>query len=308
MNSNTGKKKVKVCSVADCETKMLAKGLCNKHYKKVWVKGNTKLCGVKDCSNKHYARNYCSKHYRIHAREQRCKVDNCGDYVDTKGYCIKHYRRHFKHGDTTTVKSKKVVGVCGVEGCENEITSLGCCTKHYQRFMKNGDTSTVPFTRIMEHDGKCSIDGCSSEFFAKNLCRTHYNRKRKKEYLQTERGKEASRNNCQKRRALKRKSPFNDFSVGQWRKCLKHFESGCAYCGKKEKVLDQEHVIPISRGGSNTKTNVIPSCGSCNSSKGKKTIFEWYPTSPNYSSERKEKILKYLGYKVNENKIQMQLF
>lgn len=47
----------------------------------------------------------------------------------------------------------------------------------------------------------------------------------------------------------------------------------CAYCGGPYDHLD--HVIPLSRGGSNWPANIRPSCEHCNLSKGAKLITEW---------------------------------
>lgn len=51
----------------------------------------------------------------------------------------------------------------------------------------------------------------------------------------------------------------------------------CAYCGntyQDHKKLSRDHIIPVSRGGQNTWTNVICSCKPCNSYKGNKTLKE----------------------------------
>ena len=45
----------------------------------------------------------------------------------------------------------------------------------------------------------------------------------------------------------------------------------CLCCGE-EKKLTADHVIPISRGGSNSIDNIQPLCQSCNSSKHTQTI------------------------------------
>ncbi len=48
----------------------------------------------------------------------------------------------------------------------------------------------------------------------------------------------------------------------------------CRYCGKKapDVVLEVDHIIPVSKGGTNAKTNLITSCRKCNQGKGYKII------------------------------------
>ncbi len=51
----------------------------------------------------------------------------------------------------------------------------------------------------------------------------------------------------------------------------------CCYCHEPT-TLDQiepDHVVPLSRGGSNSITNIVPACGPCNGSKGALTLVEW---------------------------------
>ena len=98
----------------------------------------------------------------------------------------------------------------------------------------------------------------------------------------------------ERRRSRKRQLPSTLISE-QWNKCKLHFDNGCAYCGKKL-PLSQDHFIPIVDGGEYTHNNIIPACRSCNSSKGAKSFFTWYPTFKHYSKSREAKILKYLGY------------
>ncbi|MEU6633832.1 HNH endonuclease [Streptomyces parvus] len=54
----------------------------------------------------------------------------------------------------------------------------------------------------------------------------------------------------------------------------------CAYCGESAEHLD--HVMPLSRGGTDTEDNMVPACAKCNLSKGAKTLEEWRgdPTPP----------------------------
>lgn len=45
----------------------------------------------------------------------------------------------------------------------------------------------------------------------------------------------------------------------------------CVYCGDKEN-LTLDHVVPRSKGGSNTWDNLLTCCGSCNVKKGDKDV------------------------------------
>src|SRR5581483_2717145 len=49
----------------------------------------------------------------------------------------------------------------------------------------------------------------------------------------------------------------------------------CSYCHKKCERLSADHMTPLSRGGSNDITNIIPACISCNASKRDKTVLEF---------------------------------
>ena len=51
---------------------------------------------------------------------------------------------------------------------------------------------------------------------------------------------------------------------------------GCAYCGEQTDDMQPDHVIPLSRGGSNSITNIVPSCGLCNADKRDLYLHEWY--------------------------------
>jgi 5-methylcytosine-specific restriction endonuclease McrA len=58
----------------------------------------------------------------------------------------------------------------------------------------------------------------------------------------------------------------------------------CLYCGSNKNIT-VEHVIPVSRGGTHSIGNLVPACGSCNYSKGAKTITEWKKAKNNPPSE-----------------------
>lgn len=47
----------------------------------------------------------------------------------------------------------------------------------------------------------------------------------------------------------------------------------CVYCGGVAHTRD--HVIPLSRGGTNAPDNLVPACRPCNGEKGSLLVDEW---------------------------------
>ena len=97
------------------------------------------------------------------------------------------------------------------------------------------------------------------------------------------------------RRRSRMKELGHTLTIKQWKQIKIDFNNKCAYCNR-ELPLNQEHFISVVNYGEYTVNNIIPSCKSCNSSKGIKDFFEWYPKHKYYSKRRENKILKYLHY------------
>jgi 5-methylcytosine-specific restriction endonuclease McrA len=57
------------------------------------------------------------------------------------------------------------------------------------------------------------------------------------------------------------------------------FNNSCAYCGGPGPFHD-DHVEPLSRGGLDTPTNLVPACARCNLSKHAKPVESWYLSQP----------------------------
>lgn len=103
----------------------------------------------------------------------------------------------------------------------------------------------------------------------------------------------------------RRKHKSHKITKNEWESCLKYFDYKCAYCGLpmeehynmyagklRWENLNKEHVI---HNGGNDLTNCVPACKSCNDSKWKYNLNEWYNSNNiNYTQERYDKIIKWL--------------
>ena len=51
----------------------------------------------------------------------------------------------------------------------------------------------------------------------------------------------------------------------------------CYYCGTKvgSKNLTMDHVVPLSRGGTSSRDNIVPACKECNNKKKYMLPWEW---------------------------------
>lgn len=111
-----------------------------------------------------------------------------------------------------------------------------------------------------------------------NYCREYEAReevlKRRKSYKRSERGLEVGRAGTQRRRNRVRNLPAT-LTYEEWNDILKAQDNKCLGCGREfsDKLRpEQDHIIPISKGGGYVKENIQALCRSCNASKGDKLV------------------------------------
>lgn len=75
------------------------------------------------------------------------------------------------------------------------------------------------------------------------------------------------------RRYARERGAIGSHTLTEWQEMKKRFKFSCAMCQMK-KPLTQDHIIPLSKGGSDYIVNIQPLCRNCNSKKHNKLIYE----------------------------------
>ena len=96
---------------------------------------------------------------------------------------------------------------------------------------------------------------------------------RKKKWREDNRGKDNARSS---REGKRRRSAEGTFTLLDLHR-MYHDQGGrCAYCNESlDKDWQHDHMLPLSRGGTNHIENIAICCPSCNYSKGNKTPEEF---------------------------------
>jgi hypothetical protein len=76
---------------------------------------------------------------------------------------------------------------------------------------------------------------------------------------------------------FQKRNATGSHTFGEWENLKAQYDWTCPSCRKSEPEikLTEDHIIPLSRGGSNNIENIQPLCGSCNSKKWAKLISKY---------------------------------
>ena len=110
-----------------------------------------------------------------------------------------------------------------------------------------------------------------------------------------------------KRRRAKKRQCLAVLTMADFEEALNFFEHKDAYTGLPMEHITQDHIIPLSKGGSHIKWNVIPCDLKTNASKFNNVMETWYKKQPFFSEKRLAKIRQWMGYKKNSNVLQTAL-
>jgi hypothetical protein len=172
----------------------------------------------------------------------------------------------------------KVHSIC--KACSSEVG------KEYTKTAKGKESKKKRAKRYLENGGKevarqWVLD--NREWLREYL--RAYNRTEKgrasiERRTKSEKGRATSARGDHKKRLRKRLVP-NTLTAEEWAQIKKQFKYRCIYCGEK-KPLTHEHIVPLSRGGSFTKENILPACKNCNSKRGNRKMLLELLSEPCY--------------------------
>lgn len=185
------------CSIADCADAAIARGWCDKHYRRYRKHGDplgsaaprpVQSCAVATCEKRSRNNGFCPAHdrrFRLYgdplasapkrprARPRTCSIDGCealtGKVVGgARGWCNMHYTRWARWGDPMSLApSVDRPPLCSVAGCLRPNKSLGFCKAHYSNLLRHGEPA--PRKRGEVRDGRkicstCGMDRAVADF------------------------------------------------------------------------------------------------------------------------------------------------
>lgn len=239
----------------------------------------TRTCAAIDCdATIPNGRKYCSR--RCNGREHLgCKIDGCQAEHRAHGYCGKHQRLRpgFVRTDKQYVKTCEACGkTYTTPSKDGRVCSMTCRWWIDPRYPKS---CPVPQPRIpvdLQHPDRglwqpvtwANCCWCDQPMVLLPSVRQYAG--------QAHCSIRCSRRDYKQRRKARERGAPGRYT---WAEIIRLFLSGdrrCAYCDEIiEGQPDPDHVIPLSRGGSNSITNIVPACRACNTDKSDHSLAEW---------------------------------
>lgn len=206
-----------------------------------------RTCTMPDCGKPYRAKGLCSTHYnRANPRIVEVPCAQCGT-ATRKEPGVKYANRFCSYDCRNTWRfwNEGVPRICRVPSVHPSRSPLFCCVPSHH-------PSRVPLTTFKD------CEWCGTSTTRQRFC---------------------SRRCFKRAEAVRRRARESDGHVYSWTQVMRVFVllgGRCAYC---EQIVvgppDPDHVVPLSRGGSNGNANVLPACRPCNSDKRDLLLHEW---------------------------------
>jgi 5-methylcytosine-specific restriction endonuclease McrA len=222
-----------------------------------------RICSVEGCERTYWARDMCSSHYgtwhkRTFGRNRQaeyftitcivCGSEHQASRAESK-FCSaackgRHYSETMRTRCKLPVDHPVILLIAAAKAEQAEARRLAKQPTFAWRTARECPGCACWFTPLYTPNALCCSHRC-----AKRMAR--------------------------QRRRAREVGARGEFTWAEFMRIARKFNFCCAYCGGKPERLDPDHVVPLSRGGSNTPSNLLPTCAACNSSKGAMTLTEW---------------------------------
>lgn len=228
-----------------------------------------------------------------------CSVAGCDVRTKAKGLCLRHYQRMRIHGDVgatlghdVDLSADRVCLACGADISGKRSNAVYCnrpCKARGPRLYPERSTLRVPEGGLpargtperAERDRAVARERYAQDpTRKKNAALAYYerNQEARAQYARDWRLENPHRRRTQHdRRHLKivGNPGYCPFGRQEWERLLRRHDYCCAYCGIRPDRLQQDHVVPIARGGRHAIANILPACTTCNARKNDLLLMEW---------------------------------
>lgn len=235
-----------------------------------------------------------------------CKVDDCSKIVGPKsarGLCRPHYRNLLKYGDSSGAPERECAicvssfrpvtsGQLACSGCRDEqnrrttaayrAANRDKLIEYNRAWRQKNPTYHSEFNKRWRAENREAYLAYHAKYRAENpeVVRERYrqwearNPKHAVEWVANNR--ERARENVRRRRSRLRGATTFEIRSRDILRLLDRHRWECVYCGESLRAgYHIDHVVPISRGGSNGVGNILPACDFCNVSKNSWFLSEW---------------------------------
>lgn len=208
-----------------------------------------------------------------------CTIEGCHRPYRAKGYCASHYNQALAPDRHRT---ERVCEHCGkayvTTRTDGRFCSLVCrddagtgTTKAERDARRKAEAERIEVNRVAREAARAAKRSaaeqrecawCGREFLTSRPVQTQCSLRCKRKA----------------KNARRRAAEHGALGCYTWCEVVRiwlSIDKCCAYCHQPTATIEPDHVVALSRGGSNSITNVVPSCSLCNSDKRELSLSEW---------------------------------
>ena len=220
---------------------------------------------------------------RADSPTKNCTLDGCDRPLRARGRCVQHYKQ--MHGTTWAYQQVELpcdwCGKVTAKPKTSRYSARYCSTLCRDAGQKVATSCPVPDT----HPSRSSAVPPTHPSRVPTLCAVPPDHPSRLAHpcqwcgTLTDKLRYCTLDCRRRAKRVRRKGREADGHTYSWShviRVLALLGGCCAYCAQPiDGPPDPDHVVPLSRGGSNGNGNILPSCKLCNSDKRQLLLHEW---------------------------------